>query len=87
MNITIESSIDDESGKEYVEANFFDCKSCGHKGFERSTGTKHDKTCLSKTVAFISKTKPNQAEKGKKDLEKYEIFFFFILIYMLFNFF
>lgn len=75
-----------ESGKKFVEVNFFDCKSCGRKGFERSMGSKHEEKCLSKTVVFMGRKKANQTEKGNVGSEKYDKLPYLFLIFFFLNF-
>lgn len=81
------NSIPKEVRKEYVELNIFDCKSCGHKGFESATGNKHEETCLSKTAVFLSKAKINQSEENNKDHEQFEDLQFFLFFFIFLSFF
>lgn len=69
-----------ENMKKYVEFNFFECKSCGCKGFECSEETKHEEKCLSKTVVFISKIKNNQRLEENIDLSQHQKLLFLYLI-------
>lgn len=52
-----------------MEENFYDCKSCGCKGFRDRKEPLHEEICLSKTVMFMSKTKNNT----KRENDKYKI--------------